>query len=55
MGLCNAPTTFQREVLGSFADMVNDCLEIFLDDFKTYEDGFDEAFHNLEKLLEHCI
>jgi hypothetical protein len=32
-GLCNAPATFQREVLGIFSDMLNDSMEIFMDDF----------------------
>ena len=27
-GLCNAPATFQREILGIFSDLLNNCLEI---------------------------
>jgi len=34
--------------------MVNECLEIFMDDFTSYGNEFDEAMHNLEKVLE-CL
>ena len=34
--------------------MVNDCMEIFMDDFTLYGSSFDEALRNLEKNLEHC-
>ena len=53
-GICNAPKTFQREILGSFSDLLNDCLEIFMDDFTPYGDAFEIALANLEKVLEHC-
>jgi hypothetical protein len=39
-GLCNAPTTFQRTVLGIFSDMLNDSMEIFMDDFTPYGVSF---------------
>jgi hypothetical protein len=35
-GLCNAPATFQRAVLGIFSDMLNDSMEIFMVDFTPY-------------------
>jgi hypothetical protein len=54
-GLCNAPTTFQRVVIGIFSDMVNVCMEIFMDDFTPYGTDFDEALSNLEKVLKICI
>jgi hypothetical protein len=53
--LCNAPATFQRAVIGIFFDMVNDCMEIFMDDFTPYGTYFDEALANLEKVLKRCI
>ena len=31
-GLCNAPTTFQRCMLSIFSDMIEHCLEVFMDD-----------------------
>jgi hypothetical protein len=54
-GLCNAPTTFQRVVLGIFSDMLNDSMEIFMDDFTPYGVSFQEALQNLEKVLKRCI
>lgn len=54
-GLCNAPATFQRAVIGIFSDMLNDSLEIFMDDFTTYGATFEDALQNLEKVLKRCI
>jgi hypothetical protein len=54
-GLCNAPTTFQRAVIGIFSDMLNDSMEIFMDDFTPYGVSFQEALQNLEKVLKRCI
>ena len=51
-GLCNAPTTFQRAVIGIFSDMLNDSLEIFMDDFTPYGVTFEDALQNLEKVLK---
>jgi len=53
-GLCNAPTTFQRVVLGIFADLTHDCVEVFMDDFSVYGDTYDEALASLEKVLIRC-
>jgi hypothetical protein len=39
-GLCNAPATFQRAVLGIFSDMLNESMEIFMDDFTPYGVSF---------------
>ena len=54
-GLCNAPTTFQRVVIGIFSDMLNDSLEIFMDDFTPYGVTFEDSLQNLEKVLKRCI
>jgi hypothetical protein len=54
-GLCNAPTTFQRAVIGICFDMVNDCMEIFMDEFTPYGTDFNEALANLEKVLKIWI
>jgi hypothetical protein len=53
--LCNAPATFQREVLGIFSDMLNDSMEIFMYDFTPYGVSFQEALEKLEKVLKRCI
>eukprot|EP00253_Pinus_taeda_P032891 PITA_32891 len=54
-GLCNAPATFQRAVIGIFFDMLNDSLEIFMDEFTPYGVTFEDALQNLEKVLKRCI
>ena len=36
-GLCNAPGTFQRCMMGIFSDMIEHILEIFMDDFSILE------------------
>ena len=53
-GLCNAPATFQLAVLGFFADVIHDCVEVYMDDFTTYGNTFQEALDNLEKVLIQC-
>eukprot|EP00253_Pinus_taeda_P021920 PITA_21920 len=54
-GLCNAPATFQRVVLSIFADLINDGLEVYMDDFTPYGEDFDPALDTLEKVLQRCI
>ncbi|XP_059068671.1 uncharacterized protein LOC131859137 [Cryptomeria japonica] len=49
-GLCNAPATFQRAVLSIFADLINDCVEVYMDDFTVHGNTFIEAKDNLEKV-----
>ena len=53
--LCNAPATFQREVLEIFSDQTHDCVKIYMDDFTIYGNTFGEALENLEKLLIRCL
>ncbi|KAL4272935.1 hypothetical protein GQ457_13G016540 [Hibiscus cannabinus] len=53
-GLCNAPATFQRCMTAIFSDLNEDCLEIFMDDFSTFGDNFDNCLSNLEKVLKRC-
>ncbi|KAL4376513.1 hypothetical protein GQ457_02G024510 [Hibiscus cannabinus] len=53
-GLCNAPATFQRCMTAIFSDLNEDCLEIFMDDFSTFGDNFDNCMSNLEKVLKRC-
>ncbi|MCH84109.1 hypothetical protein A2U01_0004940 [Trifolium medium] len=40
-GLCNAHATFQRCMLAIFADMMEDTLEVFMDDFSVFGKSFD--------------
>ncbi|KAL4348058.1 hypothetical protein GQ457_17G008860 [Hibiscus cannabinus] len=53
-GLCNAPATFQRCMTAIFSDLNEDCLEIFMDDFYTFGEDFDNCLSNLEKVLKRC-
>ena len=39
--LCNAPTTFQRCMMAIFSDMVEKCIEVFMDDFFVFGSSFD--------------
>ena len=53
-GLGNAPATFQRCMLSIFSDMVENCLEVFMDDLNVFGNSFDTCLDNLEKVLERC-
>jgi len=53
-GLCNAPTTFQRCMMAIFADMVEKCIEVFMDDFSIFGASFENCLANLEKVLQRC-
>ena len=53
-GLCNAPGTFQRCMMGIFSDMIEIILEIFMDDFSVFGDSFESCLENLRKVFERC-
>jgi hypothetical protein len=40
-GLCNAPATFQRAVLAIFADLIHECVEVYMDDFTVYGNTYE--------------
>jgi hypothetical protein len=48
-GLCNAPVTFQRAILGIFSDLTHDSVEVFMDVFSVYRETFKEALDNFGK------
>ncbi|PKI41619.1 hypothetical protein CRG98_037987 [Punica granatum] len=54
-GLCDAPGTFQRCMMSIFSDMIENCIEVFMDDFTVYGDSFDCCLANLSKVLHRCI
>ncbi|RDY00061.1 Retrovirus-related Pol polyprotein from transposon 17.6, partial [Mucuna pruriens] len=54
-GLCNAPSTFQCCMTSIFSDLLQDCMEVFMDDFTVYADSFDACLENLSKVLTRCI
>jgi hypothetical protein len=41
-GLCNAPSTFQRAMMGIFSDLIESVMEVFMDDFYVYGTIFNE-------------
>ena len=53
-GLCNAPGTFSRCMMGIFSDMVEKIVEVFMDDFSVFGDSFESCLENLERVLERC-
>ena len=53
-GLCNAPRTFHRCIMGIFSDMIELILEIFNDDFPIFGDSYEGCLENLRKVLERC-
>ncbi|RDY05054.1 hypothetical protein CR513_11146, partial [Mucuna pruriens] len=54
-GMCNAPSTFQRCMTSIFSDLLQECMEVFMDDFTVYVDSFDACLENLSKMLTRCI
>ena len=42
-------------MLSIFADLVNDYVEVYVDNFTIHGDTFEVARDNLEKLLKQCI
>ena len=53
-GLCNAPGTFQRCMMGIFSDMIEHILEIFMDDFSVFRDSYEGCLENLRRVMERC-
>ena len=51
-GLCNAPATFQRCMTSIFCDLIEDCVEVFMDDFSVYGSNFDDCLANFIKVLK---
>ena len=54
-GLCNAPATFQKCMFSIFSDLLDDCVEVFMDDFSVYGTDFSNYLDNLSKVLDRCI
>ena len=53
-GFCNAPATFQRCMMAIFADMVEKCIEVFMDDFSIFGSSFNCCLANLERVFQRC-
>jgi hypothetical protein len=54
-GLCNAPATFQRCMQAIFSDLIEECIEVFMDDFSVYGSSFEVCLKHLDVVLERCV
>jgi hypothetical protein len=54
-GLCNAPATFQRCMISILSDFIENCSEVFMDDFTVYGASFDACLNSLNLVLARCI
>nr|GEU42295.1 reverse transcriptase domain-containing protein [Tanacetum cinerariifolium] len=52
-GLCNALATFQRCMLATFHDMIEESVKVFMNDFSVFGSSFDHCLNNLDKMLQH--
>ncbi|RDX86795.1 Retrovirus-related Pol polyprotein, partial [Mucuna pruriens] len=54
-GLCSAPNTFQSYMTSIFSDLLQECMEVFMDDFMVYADSFEACLSNLTRVLRRCM
>ncbi|RDY04948.1 Retrovirus-related Pol polyprotein from transposon 17.6, partial [Mucuna pruriens] len=54
-GLCNMLSMFQRCMTSIFLDLLQNCMEVFMDNFMVYADSFDACLENLSKVLTRCM
>nr|GEV43402.1 DNA-directed DNA polymerase [Tanacetum cinerariifolium] len=52
VGLCNAPSTFQRCMIAIFHDMIEKMMEVFMDDFSVFGNSFRTCLSHLDKMLK---
>ena len=52
--LCNALATFQRCMMSILSDLIEKCIEIFMDDFSVHGTNFENCLHNLSLVLARC-
>ncbi|RDY05611.1 hypothetical protein CR513_10529, partial [Mucuna pruriens] len=51
--LCNAPSTFQRCMTSIFSDFLQDCMEVFMDDFTMYADSFEACLSFYRRFIKN--
>ncbi|RDX68912.1 Retrovirus-related Pol polyprotein from transposon 17.6, partial [Mucuna pruriens] len=54
-GLYNAPSTFKRCMISIFSDLLEDCMEVFMDDFTIYAESFKACLDKQSRVLRRCI
>ena len=52
--LYNALGTSQGCIMSIFTDLLEHCIEVFMDDFSGYGSTFDHCLSNLARVLERC-
>ena len=52
-GLTNAPAAFQRFVNSVFADMLDVCVVVYLDDILIYLDNMEDHIKHIQEVLRH--
>nr|GEW73403.1 DNA-directed DNA polymerase [Tanacetum cinerariifolium] len=53
-GLCNAPGTYQRCMMGIFHDMIEKTIEVFMDDLLVFRISFQTCLSYLQRMLKRC-
>ena len=51
-GLCNTPATFQRLMNLTFADIINQFVTVYLDNFLVYSEIEEEHLNDFKKVCE---
>ena len=54
-GLCNSPATFQCCMMSIFSNMIEKCIEMFMDDFSIFGSSFDDCLSNISLVLQRCV
>ncbi|RDX77799.1 Retrovirus-related Pol polyprotein, partial [Mucuna pruriens] len=54
-GLCNALSIFRRCMINIFSHLLEDCMEVFMDDFTIYVESFEACLENLSQVLTRCM
>ena len=52
--LCNAGT-LKRCMLSIFNDFIENCIEVFMNDFTVYGSSFNTCLDNLDRVLNRCV
>ena len=51
-GLCNAPTTFQRCMISTFSNIIEQLIELFMDDFYMFNSSCNDCLGNWTRVLQ---
>ena len=42
-------------MMSLFSDLIEDCMEVFMDDFSVYGDSFSLCLDSLVRVLDRCV